>query len=1039
MTRLTSPLSLLVVSLLLQAVIITLRSREVAHALNTNEMVILSYTRPNALKEVEKLASKTLASEATPAISTQEQSYEKRERDHFKAFRYVTERSQDWLFDRNKFLQNRNRRAINDTNSKDDRGGYDKILANVFQSVSKIRTQNRTKLKPTTKTEPPTKALHEQVSCESSWLSCRGRCVKGRDFGQTHDRHLECYCDEHCENFTDCCYDYGHYCKKNSEFRYPIGSVNVRSNISNLWRCVSPPIKRTPSGMAGVWMITDCPHNWTDTRVRKKCNLDSPLSIDNYEANIPVIAQDGKTYKNRFCSICHGVLEDETTKFPLESSCDILPPRRYTVDKTMQFLFTYCSVSWNPPIDQQRRYCFSNVIDNCPKFAPVALRNNCKHGLTGIVCSGYGRYYSKYRNIYCAKCHYATSLVCGPPNENVYPETNPVPKPKPFSFIMNLGFSSKRQARHETKVFCPIGKVYDPHLELCRTGIESVPNQTDFDKYRVSVWIKNTTELSDWPLATSNDSKEFFRSGFTLLHSTSNSLVSNVEVEVEGEMYRVAFDIETKQHLYNTTETAPRTKKNHFKILDLFLDFTKPTSVIIHSNNFTIIKVTTRRLSCVHLQKFYQHEYVVLSEPERAVYVNRTSETFKRQEYYLTMDNNSSVDAITVCRRRLSLFCKATYTKLSSDEVTEMPNKSLIWNVGGQVYNEGSYEKRIGTVWVCTNFSSLGTKETLFEQTNHVLAIITIVGLSLSVILLSALLITYCLIGELRTLPGINLMNLSFSLILGHLLWLFGSGNNVQLLACTAIALTLHFAFLSSFVWMTIIAIDTWRAFSKKGQRINRMSNRSKRKRYLRSMAIGWLSPLAFCAICFTLDQTNTVTIGYGGTKGCWIQNTSSRSYFFAIPMGVLLLNDVVFFVLTVKAIRETVANAQMAATHRNRRNNLHVYMRIAALMGFTWVFGFLSSLHLYLSYVFVISCTLQGVYIAVAFLFTRRIAKIFIKLVRKNLSPSLVSTNVPHVDFPRVANTACHKVRQSNMVVHSLQLTNEGYTESVEYQETCL
>ena len=181
--------------------------------------------------------------------------------------------------------------------------------------------------------------------------------MKGRDFGQTNDTYLQCYCDEQCHTFTDCCYDYGHHCKNISGYRHPAGNVDVRSNISNtsinLWECVSPPIKRTPPGMAGVWIITNCPHNWTDTRVWEKCNLDSPLSIDSYEANIP--ASDStkrKTYKNRFCFICHGVPDGKITNFPLESSCYILPPSRYTIDRTMQFLFSVCSISWNPPNGQ---------------------------------------------------------------------------------------------------------------------------------------------------------------------------------------------------------------------------------------------------------------------------------------------------------------------------------------------------------------------------------------------------------------------------------------------------------------------------------------------------------------------------------------------------------------------------------------------------------------------------------------------------------------------------------------------------------------
>ena len=133
-----------------------------------------------------------------------------------------------------------------------------------------------------------------------------------------------------------------------------------------------------------------------------------------------------------------------------------------------------------------------------------------------------------------------------------------------------------------------------------------------------------------------------------------------------------------------------------------------------------------------------------------------------------------------------------------------------------------------------------------------------------------------------------------------------------------------------------------------------------------------------FCLFCFTLDATNTGIIGYGGKKGCWIKNTSSNLYFFVAPMSVLLFLNAVFSVLTVKSIKETMKSSQMATGQTRNKKDLGIFVRIAALMGFRWVFGFLSSLHLYVAYVFVISCTLHGVYIAAAFLFTKRILKLY-------------------------------------------------------------
>ena len=183
----------------------------------------------------------------------------------------------------------------------------------------------------------------------------------------------------------------------------------------------------------------------------------------------------------------------------------------------------------------------------------------------------------------------------------------------------------------------------------------------------------------------------------------------------------------------------------------------------------------------------------------------------KQHDCYLSDSKNSSDGTIIVCRKRLRLSCvNGTYTNLSANEVTELPNKSILWNAGGKVYTEGTYEKQNGKIWTCTNLPSNGTKETLPEEVvEHSLITITVVGLSLSVCSLSALLITYNSFSELRNLPGINLMNLSFSVLTSHLLWLVSSGVSSETKLCTAISVALHFLYLSSFVWMLIIGIDT--------------------------------------------------------------------------------------------------------------------------------------------------------------------------------------------------------------------------------------
>ena len=886
------------------------------------------------------------------------------------------------------------------------------------------------------------------VTCDIDLLSCKNRCTKERDLGQTNDLNFSCYCDKYCETFIDCCYDYNQRCKNNSVSGHPsklplVGNMksNIESNSDRYFKCISLPNGNNLDGTNGIWMIADCPNHLRNTTARRHCIAYYSLSYRNYKNEIPVITKDGKTYKNRFCSLCHGVSDDQLSYYALKFLCNVLPPKIYNKENTRKFLTSFCSISWKPNSGDQRRYCYSDIITKCSRAAPRNLRKGCHNGLPGIVFSQKRR--TKFKNVYCALCHSATPTVCSRTVREGVSGCDTCGPPISFSATMTMDFVSSHQAGfrvvHRHINVCAIGKVYDPYLELCRTGIGSLPKHTGTDKYSISVWIINASEV--WEnTATTSRKNMLLLHGFIASFDTSNVLVSNTEVTTMHKTYRVLFDVEIKQ----IDETKDRHKdKASLTVADL-IEFTQPIDVLIHSNNFTIIKVTKRRLTCIFVEKFLPHEYTIISNPESAAYINRTKEVIKQKDYYLSESKNRNIVSITVCRKRLSLPCiNGTFINLSAYEVTEFPNKSVLWNIRGKIFTEGNYEKQNGTTWVCTNFSSNVTKETLLvEQTvEQSLSIATTVGLSLYVCSLSALLITYSIFCELCTLPGISLMNLSLSVLASHLLWLVGSGLRSETKLCTFISVVLHFVFLSSFVWMSIIAIDTWRAFTKTGQRTNRMAQRQKRKRYLPFMTIGWVGPLMFCLFCFTLDKTNTVAIGYGGTKGCWIQSTSSILYFFAVPMGVLLLLNAVFFVLTVKSINETMKNSQMARGQKRSKKDLAIFVRFAALMGFTWVFGFLSSVHLFLSYVFVISCTLQGVYIAVAFLFTKRILKLYSILLCKGWSsPSTKVSSLSHQKGQTEQPLRnCSSLNITNTKKNNLEHKTEFQTEGFNTDDTRL
>lgn len=262
------------------------------------------------------------------------------------------------------------------------------------------------------------------------------------------------------------------------------------------------------------------------------------------------------------------------------------------------------------------------------------------------------------------------------------------------------------------------------------------------------------------------------------------------------------------------------------------------------------------------------------------------------------------------------------------------------------------------------------------------LRIITAIGLSLSIFCLILFLFTYSLFSELRTLPGINVMNLSFSLLLQHSIWFLTEQTHVHI-TCTVIATCIHYLVLVSFTWTSIIAFDTWRAFSTSREQRMRLRDGSRRTKILRFMAVGWIPALIFVIICVILDQTEIFIVDYGGEEGCLIINNNARLFLLTIPTAVSVTFNAIFFVKTVLVIRRTKNKVRAMASHPQNRNNFQVYARLFVLMGFTWIFGFLALLvSKYLFYPFTIFNTLQGVYIAAAFVFKTQVKELYVKLL---------------------------------------------------------
>ena len=716
-------------------------------------------------------------------------------------------------------------------------------------------------------------------------------------------------------------------------------------------------------------MINNCPKIWPGDETQK-CVMTRGLTDRNYRDAIPVITRDGRTYRNRFCAKCNGVEFNQTRFYLLDFSCNVSPPKQYQSPKVIEFLFKYCYYTIKPHAQDSRRYCYNSPVSHCPPGSPQNLSEGCSNSTAGLisVCGGDS---TNYKNLHCALCHSAKDLVCRPhPStcETFFANT------KPFSLIMDLGFSDQTTSTISQTEKSSSG-VYDKYLEICHKDTIHSPTFGKLDKYRVSAWFQ---EFKD----EMKHRKENFRNyrlnssevafAFTILFSIDRDALSTVKLTNEDGIYNFIFDIK----LSNQHNTTNKQEKYHSQLnIRSLLELVKPIGFVIASSNFTILKVTKRQLSCVQMETFYPDEYTFLGSHDGAVYINKTGKVLKRTEYYFNDSIRDGSDRSVP---------NEVSGKLTGVQLRGHDNNSFFAKLERVTNHPSRTTSRAKSILVCKEYRRTNTtwSKSIHSEVDHIIKSITIttfVGLSCSVVSLITVQATYCLFNELRSEPGINIMNLSTALLVYHSFWLFGSGFTTYAAACKAISVVLHVASLSSFTWMSIIAVDTWRTFLNSYGQLRARNSRNKRKHALKSMAIGWLSPLMLVGICFVLDTTNIVAVGYGDEKACWIRTNSL--YVFIIPIAILLSLNIVLFFLTTKALRETKRKTSMATVQKRNSNNLKIYMRLSTLMGFTWLFGFLSYWWNPFSFLFIITCTLQGLYIAVAFVFIKRVIKLYTRL----------------------------------------------------------
>ena len=267
---------------------------------------------------------------------------------------------------------------------------------------------------------------------------------------------------------------------------------------------------------------------------------------------------------------------------------------------------------------------------------------------------------------------------------------------------------------------------------------------------------------------------------------------------------------------------------------------------------------------------------------------------------------------------------------------------------------------------------------------------LTYIGCFLSILGTVMVLITYTLFSELRTLPGLILMNICITVFVISLLFI--TGNPIiqkypEKDLCSSLAIALHLFYLAQFVWTSIFSCEMVRNFYRAKKNLSDCK-KTKYQLYVAYFSIGWCLPLLVVTISIILNFSVDGLILYGvdsdgRTVGCWINHFESFIVGFLLPLVLSLSCNLLMFIITMFLLWSFRSKSTLDKS--NTYTLIRVGLAVFSTTGLTWIFGFVAipSRANWVWYPFIIFNTTQGFNIFLAFLFSRKTLGLYHSLVK--------------------------------------------------------
>ena len=254
--------------------------------------------------------------------------------------------------------------------------------------------------------------------------------------------------------------------------------------------------------------------------------------------------------------------------------------------------------------------------------------------------------------------------------------------------------------------------------------------------------------------------------------------------------------------------------------------------------------------------------------------------------------------------------------------------------------------------------------------------IVSIVSVSVSITCLVVTLFMYCILAQLRTLPGKNNMALITSLLAAQGLYLLSSngGLDTDSFSCKLVGGLTHFFWLLSIFWMNACTFHMFRVLLKTRDLSQSASTKKHVQYHVYTILLS--SVFVIVNIIVSILKSDNSDFGYGSGL-CYISTQTMVEVTFGIPAAiVVIVNISMFTAIVIKLKRAPTVNKNV----KNERNYFIVFAKLSTITGATWLFGFVymwTGITAF-SFLFIILNGSQGLFIMLSFICNARTFSMF-------------------------------------------------------------